>query len=206
MEEEVDLRGLHPKHRFLAADQSFVRHLNRNSYRSLCGPLTRSRLQNPKLAPLDGELHVLHVAIVTLEPLRDSLELTVDLGHLRFQFLEWLGGSCPRHDVFALRVGEVVAFERVLAGRRIARHGHTRGRPFPEVAVHHRDDVDPSAEVVRDVSGLPIIARALAVPTVEHRLGRHPELVLGVGRKLDTRVPAHDVLELADDRAEIVAG
>ena len=49
------------------------------------GALAVARLQHIQLAVLNGELHVLHVAIVVLKLGGDGHELVVDLRHLVFQ-------------------------------------------------------------------------------------------------------------------------
>ena len=92
--------------------------------------LPRPRLQHPQLPVLDGELHVLHVAVVPLEQRRRALEL---LEHRRQRRLHrrllgarldarGLGDVLRRadagDDVLALRVDQELAVEQVLAGRR----------------------------------------------------------------------------------------
>ena len=48
------------------------------------GALTVTGLQEPELAFLYGELHILHIAVVLLELVLDAVELLVDLGHSLF--------------------------------------------------------------------------------------------------------------------------
>ena len=76
MQEKVDLVRLDPHHRLLAADQALVDHVDGDAHLGLGGPLAVAGLQQPELALLDGELHVLHVAVVLLEAAGDRLELT----------------------------------------------------------------------------------------------------------------------------------
>jgi len=56
------------------------------------------------------------------------------------------------------------------------------------------------------MSCITIVARPLAIPTIEHRLGRHSQLLLGIRGKLDARVPTDDLFELTDDGAKVIAG
>ena len=57
-------------HRFLAADQAFIRQLDRDLERRLGGALAGAGLQHPQPALLDRELEILHVAVVLLEARR----------------------------------------------------------------------------------------------------------------------------------------
>ena len=56
-------------------DQPFVDEVERDLDRGLGAALRAARLQHEELAALDGELEILHVAIVALEPLGDLVEL-----------------------------------------------------------------------------------------------------------------------------------
>ena len=97
MEEEVDLAGRHPAHRVLLADEAFLGEVHRDAHGGLRGPLAVARLQQPQLAVLDGELDVLHVAVVGLERARDLLQLGVRPRHHSAAGVDGAGGSgCRR--------------------------------------------------------------------------------------------------------------
>ena len=64
----IELFGRHALNRGAKIDQTFVNHIRRDTQRGRGGSFTRSRLQQEKAAALDGELDVLHVAEVPLEP------------------------------------------------------------------------------------------------------------------------------------------
>ena len=123
--------------------------------------LAGSRLKNPKFAELNGELDVLHVAIVMLEPMEDLLQLCERLRHCDFERRfrcvagAFLGQGLRRANsgdhIFALRVGQVLAENFVLARRRIAREGNTGCGIVSEVAEDHRLHGDCRAPVVRNI-------------------------------------------------------
>ena len=56
-----------------------------------------------------------------LELTRVALELRVHLRHVALQRIDRLGVAHSRHDVFALRVGKVVAVQLLAARDRVAR-------------------------------------------------------------------------------------
>ena len=51
---------------------------------------------------------------------------------------------------------------------------------------------------------LAVVARALAVPRLEHRLDRVPQLLVRIVREVDAGLLAHDALEAVDEPGEVV--
>ena len=64
-------------------DEAFARHVDGDAQRGFGGALAAARLQHPELAALDGEFHVLHVAVMALERLRHAHEFGENLGQQR---------------------------------------------------------------------------------------------------------------------------
>ena len=94
MQEEVDLLGLDAAHGLVAVDQALCHHVDGDPHLGLRRALAVAGLQDPELVALDGELDVLHVAVVRLELARDARQFGVDLGHLAFESAQgarWLG-------------------------------------------------------------------------------------------------------------------
>ena len=73
--------GVHALHGLGARDALLVREVDRDADRRLRGALGVARLQHPQLAALDGELDVLHVAVVLLERRAGARELLPHLRH-----------------------------------------------------------------------------------------------------------------------------
>jgi len=200
VEEEIDLLGGDAEHRLLGRDQPLVDHVDGDPDRRLRGALRVPRLKHPELAALDRELHVLHLAVMLLEPLADLLELRPRPGHLLLEELDRFRLPDPGDHVLALRVDEIVALDLVLAGGAGTGHRHAGGRVVAEVAEDHRADVHRGAEVVRDLRRLPVVEGALAVPAPEDRLGGEPDLRDRILRELLAGMLPHDLLELGRDR------
>ena len=119
MQQLVELGRVDPRHCLLARDQSFVDHVDRGLHRSGGRALRRPRLQQIERVVLDGELDVLHVLVVLLEPSHRFEQLLERCGQLLFHLRERLRGADAGDDVFALRVGEELTVETGLAGRRV---------------------------------------------------------------------------------------
>ena len=200
----VELRGLDAEHGFALVDQPFVHHLDRHAQRGRGGALADACLQHEQPALLDGELGVAHVVVVAFEQLHHAQQLLVRLGEFVVHRLERLGDANTGHDVFALRVPQEVAVWLVLTRRRITRERHTGTRVVALVAEHHRLHVDRGSQVVGDALELAVVARALAVPRLEHGFDRVAQLLERVVGEVDPRVLAHDALEGGHEPREIV--
>ncbi len=84
VEQFVELVGLATHDGSLLVNLSFVQQVDGNLHHSGTGTLAVTGLEEPELAFLYGELHVLHIAIVLLELLLDGIELSIDFRHSLF--------------------------------------------------------------------------------------------------------------------------
>ena len=68
----------------LLVDKAFANKIHGNFHHSGTGALTITRLEEPELAFLYGELHILHIVIVVLELVLKCIEFFVELRHCLF--------------------------------------------------------------------------------------------------------------------------
>ena len=155
--------------------------------------LRGSGLEQVQPPLLDRELDVLHVAVVPLEPIDRLLELGEGGREEAAHVVERSGQPDSRDDVLALRVDQELAADAALAGGGVAAEADAGGAVVTLVPEHHLHHVDGGAEVVRDLVGLPVDARARRVPGVEDRADRAEQLVVGVVRE---RVPGLVLVDL----------
>ena len=215
MQELIERGRFDSRDGFLAGDQVLVRHLDRNAQSRFRGALAVAGLEHPQLAALDRELHVLHVAIVLLEQMRDADEFAIDLRHHRFHrrlvgmclnaggFGDVLRRADAGHHVFALRVDEELAVKLVRAGRWIAREGDAGGGRVAHVAEHHGLHVDGGAPAFGNVVEAPIGDGALVHPRAEHGADGAPELFARVLREGFAARLLHLRLVALDDLAPV---
>jgi hypothetical protein len=104
VEEPLDVFGFDSFKCFFNCDELLVGHVHGDLECRARRALAHARLEHIEFAVLDGELHVLHIAVVALELFADALELLVNLRHALRQFLEVHGRADSGDDVFALRV------------------------------------------------------------------------------------------------------
>ena len=117
-EEVVKLVRLDAEDGFFLRDQAFFHHLDGDADRGAAGALAVARLQHVQAAVLDGELEVLHVAIMLFQARGDLAQLVVDLGHDLLELGDVYRGANAGDHVFALRVHQELAVELFHAGAR----------------------------------------------------------------------------------------
>ena len=154
MEELVEGSGIDPRNGLVAGDQPVVGHFDGDPQRGAARPLAAARLQHPQLAGLDGEFHVLHVAIVALEQFGRAAELGEDLRQRRLHrrlvgprldpggLGDVLRRADAGDDVLALGIDQELAVEFMRPGRGVAGEGDAGRRRLAHIAEHHGLDVD----------------------------------------------------------------
>ncbi|OPZ58522.1 MAG: hypothetical protein BWY87_01417 [Deltaproteobacteria bacterium ADurb.Bin510] len=196
MQQLVNLVGVDAQHGGFLVDQAFVHHVDRDVDGRSGGALAVAGLQHPEAAFLNGELDVLHVAVVLFKRLVGLDELLVLLGqglfHADLRSVLLAGdvdrhrGADAGHDVLALGVDQILAEEDVLAGRGVTGEGHAGGRGVAHVAEDHGLDVDGRAPVLGDVIELAVGVGAGSLPGVEHGIDAAPELFHGIHGQVAT--------------------
>src|SRR5579871_3386285 len=90
--------------RLFFGDKSFVYHLNRYAHGSASSALAIAGLQHVELAFLNGELEILHVAVVLFETGGDVTQLLIDRRHdfLQFENRHWRANAGDH--IFTLRI------------------------------------------------------------------------------------------------------
>jgi hypothetical protein len=143
---------------------------------------------------------------VRLELVGDLLELPIDLGQVLAHLADLLRRADPGHDVLTLRVGQVLAVERLLAGVRIAGERDAGARVVAHVPEDHRHDVHGGAEVMRDPVELAVVVRTLSEPGVEDGAHGELELPVRIGRELVPGLVLDDLREPVADVAQLLGG
>jgi hypothetical protein len=200
VQELVELIRVHTLDRLFLRDQPLFDHLDRGAHRRGRGPLAIAGLEQVERAALDGELQVLHVAVVPLEPRLRFHELAVRLREDVLHLLDRERVADAGHDVLTLRVDQELAVEDVLAGRRVAGEGDAGARVVAHVAEDHRLDVHRGAEVLGDPVDLAVRLGARRLPGAEDGLDRAPELRLGLLREGVAGALLDQLLVIRDER------
>ncbi len=168
-----------PGQSIVGGDQPFLGQLGRDGERGLGGALAHPGLQHPQDPALDGELDVAQVPVVALQGLGVIAQSPVRARVQPFQIGQRHGVAYPRHDVLALRMGQVVAVQAGTPGRRVAGEGDTAAGVRAEVAEHHALHGDRGPQIVRDVLAPPVQDGAVGVPGPEHGEDRLLQLLGG---------------------------
>ena len=124
----------------LLVNQPLAHHVHRCFQCRIGRALAGTGLQHEQLAFLDGELHVLHIAVMLFQPLADGAQFLERPGHGFFHaglaatlafthdHADRLWGADARHHVFALGIDEEFAIEQLFTGGGIAGEGDAGGR------------------------------------------------------------------------------
>ena len=190
VQQRVQRARLDRRDRLRLREQALADGVDREADRGLGGALGVARLQHVQAPLLDGELGVLHVAVVALQRAHDLEQLGVRRRHPVAQLGQVARRAHAGDDVLALGVDEEVAAGLGRAGDLVAREGHAGARGRALVAVDHLLHVDRGAPVVGDVVDAPVGDGALAHPGVEDRADGLLELLAGVGREVVERLEA----------------
>ncbi len=208
-EEVIQLIRIDAENRFFLGDQPFVHHLQRHANRGQSRALTVARLQHVEFAILNGELEILHVLVMLLQPRRDITQLVINIGHDLFEFEDWNRSAHAGNHIFALRVQQEFSVEFFRAVGRIARESDTGAAGIAEVAEDHGLHIDRRPEHVIDVVDAAIVLGAIVLPGAEHGIARHHQLLDGVLRKVALGVLLDGFLVVDNDllqRLRVKAG
>ena len=132
------------------------------------GTLTVSGLKHVELLILDGELHVLHIAVVVLEGIADSEELLVNLGENFLHLLDRHRSTNACNDVLALCVHKELAHEALLAGCGVTGERNACTGGVAHVSERHHLYVDCGTPGVRDIVVHTVDVRTGVVPRTEN--------------------------------------
>ena len=198
-QEVVELVGLDAVNGFFLRDELFLDHVDGHANGGQAGALAVAGLQHIELAILDGELEVLHIAIVLFHLAGDVAQLLVAVGHHALEFADGQRRADAGDHIFALRVHQVLAEEDLLAGGGIAREADAGAGGFAQVAEDHGLHVDRCAQPVIDAIDAAIGLGALVHPTAEDGIAGSDQLLLGILRKVLAGLFLHQLLVLGDD-------
>ena len=145
-------------------DDTRVGHFDGDTDGSACGTFTITGLEHPQLTLFDGELDILHFAVMLFQLAGDRMELLVDFGVFGFELGDGHGGTDTGDHVFTLRVHQEVTEEFVLASGWVTGKGYTCTGAITHVTEYHGLNVDGSTEIMGNAGGIAIIKGALAIP------------------------------------------
>ena len=164
VEQSVEVTGIYHHNGFFFGAHALVNEVAGDLESSLSGSLTVAALKHIELAVLNGELHILHIAVVGLEVVADLDEVGVSLGELFSHLRDRHRSADAGNDVFALSVGQELAHQLLLAGGGVTGKGNACTGVIVEVAEYHGHYVDGSAPAVRNIVVAAVYVRTGVVP------------------------------------------
>ena len=190
---------------FLLVDSAFVDHLDRDSYRSGSGSLSRSALQNVQLVSLDRELDVLHILVVIFEDLAGLYEFGIDFWVDLVELADRERRSNTCNHVFALGVDEVFAEDDVFAGRGVSGEGNAGSAVVAHVSEDHGLNVDGSSDGIVNLFFASINDGSVVVPASEDGFDGFLKLFAAVLWEVASRVSKEVSIVVFAELLEVVA-
>jgi hypothetical protein len=187
MEQLIKLLGFDAHQRGTPVDQPLAGHVHRDSHGGLGGALAGAGLKHEQAASLDGELEVLHVAEMFFEAPGDieqvaigAREVLLERGVTRAALAlidlvarrprasgaqaDLAGRADASDHILALRIGQELAINALLAGCGIAGEGDAGCAIRTQVAEDHRLNSDCGTPVARDIVDPAVGDGAFVVP------------------------------------------
>ena len=168
MQQRVKLFWLNHAYSFLWCDHAFVYQIAGNLDCSVSGTFTISGLQHEEFAVFDGELHILHVAVMLLQTMSNIAELIVYVRHDVFEFIDVLWSTNTSNNVFALCVDKELTEQTVFTGCRVTGKCYAGTGSVAGVAEYHGLYVNSSAPGGWDIIHSSVVDCTWVIPGTEY--------------------------------------
>ena len=135
----AECRGCEDRHkkRMFLVDHALVDHVAGNLESGFCRALAVACLQDIEFLVLDGELEVLHIAIVIFKEFADVKELLINLGQQFCHLINIHRCADTGNNVFALRVHKELAHQLLLAGSGVTGESNAGAAVIAHVTESH---------------------------------------------------------------------
>ena len=206
MQQGVQRAGLNHGHGLLLVDHALVHQVAGDLQSGSGSALAVTGLEHIELAVFHGELHVLHIVIMVLQSLADTLKLLEGLGELLSHLSDGHGSTDAGDHVLALSVGQELAEELLLAGGGVTGESNAGAAVITHVAEGHGLHVDGSTPGIGDIIVAAIDVGTGVIPGTEHGLDGAHQLLLGVGGELLANLGLVLGLELHGQFLQVLSG
>ena len=186
VKESVKVSGVDHKNGLLLALHALVNEVASDLKSSLSGSLTVSGLEHIELLVLNGELHILHIAIMLFENAADLNELSVSCGELLCHHFYLHGGSDACNNVLALCVYKELTHKLLLTRSRVSGECNARTAIVTHITECHCLYVYCGTPRVGNIVVTSVNVRSGVVPRTEYSLDSAHKLLLGIGGEVLT--------------------
>ena len=204
VQELIKLSRLDPHEGFFLGDDPLVNEVASHLEGRSSSALTVTGLQQVELAILDGELHVLHVAVVRLHLLHGVDEVVVGLRKHFLHLGEGTRGADTSNDVLTLSINEELTVELLLTGGRVTGEADTGSGRVATVTEDHLHDVDGGTQVVGNLVGFAVDEGTRVEPGTENGVNGTHQLLTRIGCPVPTKLLVRQLLEGVNETLEII--
>ena len=204
MEQGVELLGFYAQNGLALGNHPLIHQINRDFQSGSRGAFAVTGLEHEQLAVFNCELHILHIAVVLFQTIRDGGELVVNCRHVFFQMLDGERSAHTGHNILALCIDQVFTEQRFFAGCGIAGKRDAGARIVSGIAEDHFLHVDRCSPVIRDFVHAAVNIGAGIVPGTENRFDGLHQLNLGFTREIGAFFLFVKRFEAADELFHVV--
>ena len=206
MQQLIQALCLNAQNCFFRCNSAFIHQITGNLHSCRCGTLAVSCLQEEQIAFLDGEFHILHVAVMVFQTVGNVHKLCITLRQILCQLGDRLRSTDAGYNVFALGINQVLAKNTLFAGGRVTGKCHAGTGGITHVAEYHGLDIDCGTPVTRDIIHTTVYNGTWVIPGTEYCLDSLHQLYLRVLRELLAHFFLINCLIPCDDLLQVLCG
>ena len=180
MKQRIQIPRIDHSYCFFFSSHTFVHQIAGNLQSCLSRSLSITGLQHVQFAVLNSKLHVLHISIVGFQGLAYILELFKCLREFFLHLGDLHRRTHAGNHILALRVGQELTEQAVLAGSRVSRKRDAGTAVVAHISERHHLYVNCGSPGIRNVIVAAVYVRSGVVPGTEHSFYRSHQLVLCV--------------------------
>ena len=215
------------KNSFFLGNNAFANKVHSDLHHSCSGTFTVTGLQEPEFAFLYGELHVLHIAVVVLKLLLNTVEFFIQFWHSLFhrrilactlsladtlQFspttatfkCDLLRGTDTGYNVLTLCINKIFTIEQILTCGGVTAEANTCCGCLTHISEYHCHNAYGCSPFVWNSFHLTIEDSALVHPAAEYSADSAPQLLNRIGWKIATGLLFNSCFEACNKQFELI--
>ncbi len=164
MQQLIEPGGVNAPQRIRPADLPFFDQINRYLYSRCRRPLAAAGLQKIELPLFNGELDILHIAVVLFQPAAQTDELAVNFRQGAAELFEGTGCADAGDNILALSIQQIFAVDPFFTISGAAGKSNPGAAVIAQVSVNHGLHGHSCAEMIRNSVRPPVNKRPRCIP------------------------------------------
>ena len=206
MKKSVKVARVNHGNGFFFGNHTLVDKVAGNFKRGVSGTLSVTGLEHKELAVLNGELHILHIAIVVFKNTAYIFELLKSFREFFCHLADGHRSTNAGNNVFALCVGKEFAHKVFFTGGGVTGKGNAGSAVIAHIAEYHGLYVNGGTPGIRNIIVAAIYVGSGVIPASEYCFDGADKLFFGVGGEINADFVFIFSLELLRKLFKVVGG